>query len=51
MIIARFLKDGVYYDIKILQDFLKRHLGDTTFQEAYERTGWVLNVNVSSTHE
>lgn len=50
MKIARFFKDGVFMDIKVLQDFLKRNLGDVTFEEAYEATGWVLNVSVSSTH-
>jgi predicted acylesterase/phospholipase RssA len=51
MMLARFLKDGVLMDIKVLQDFLKRNLGDLTFQEAYEKTGWILNVSVSSIHQ
>lgn len=51
MKLARFLKDGVLMDIKVLQNFLKVQLGDVTFQEAYEKTGWILNVSVTSIHE
>lgn len=49
--LGRYFKDGVFMDIKILQQFLKQQFGDTTFQEAYERTGWILNVTVTSIHE
>lgn len=51
MMLARFLKDGVLMDIKVLQNFLKRNLGNLTFQEAYDKTGWILNVSVSSIHQ
>ena len=50
MKIARFLKDGILLDMKHLQKFLQKYLGDLTFEEAYERTGWILNVSVSSIH-
>jgi predicted acylesterase/phospholipase RssA len=51
MKIARFLKDGVIMDIEYLQKFLKKYLGNLTFEEAYDKTGWILNVSVSSIHE
>jgi len=51
MMLARFLKDGVFMDIDVLRNFLKKNLGNQTFQEAYKKTGWILNVSVSSIHE
>ena len=51
MKIARFLKDGVLLDIEHLQGFLKKYLGNLTFEEAHEQTGWILNVSVSSIHD
>ena len=51
MTVARFLKEGFFMDINHLCKFLKKYLGDElTFEEAYEKTGWVLNVSVSSNH-
>lgn len=50
MKIARFLKDGVVMDMEHLQKFLQKYLGDRTFEEAYEETGWILNISVSSIH-
>jgi TAG lipase/lysophosphatidylethanolamine acyltransferase len=51
MMLARFLKDGYFMDIKILQNFMKRNVGDITFEEAYHKTGWILNITVTSIHE
>ena len=52
MAIARFIKDGVIMDITHLQKFLKKYLGETTtFLENYEKTGWILNISVSSIHQ
>jgi hypothetical protein len=34
-------------DIKVLAKFLKDNIGDVTFQEAYDRTGWILNITVT----
>lgn len=50
MKIARFLKDGIVMDMEHLQKFLKKYIGDLTFEEAYERNGWILNISVSSIH-
>jgi len=49
--LGRYLKDGVFLDIKVLQEFLKSQFGDTTFEEAYKNTGWILNVSVTSIHQ
>ncbi len=51
MIIARFIKDGEFFEIEHLQAFLKREFGDLTFEEVYHRFGWNLNVSVSIYHE
>ena len=38
-----FLK-GVLFDTEVLKDFLMEHVGNLTFQEAFDRTGRVLNI-------
>jgi len=50
-IIARYLKDGVFFDMNHLQNFLKAQYGDLTFKEVYKRFGWNLNISVSIYHE
>eukprot|EP00854_Cymbomonas_tetramitiformis_P005936 gene5936-7139_t len=37
---------GVLFDTEILKDFLRRLIGDLTFQEAFDKTGRVLNITV-----
>lgn len=49
--IARFVQDGVIYDMDHLQTFLKSLYGDLTFIEAYKKFGWNLNVSVSILNE
>lgn len=51
MKLARFLKDGILMDIEHLQAFLRKYIGDLTFGEAHDKTGWILNISVSSTHK
>lgn len=46
--VSRFLKQGTWYDIKYLANTMRELLGDLTFQEAYYRTGRILNVAVSA---
>jgi len=46
--VARFMKYGSLYDISHLERVMKIMLGDTTFQESYNRTQRVLNITVSS---
>jgi len=45
---ARFAKFGALFDIQHLTRVMKGLLGDLTFQEAYFRTGRLLNISVSS---
>ncbi|KAL3229083.1 Triacylglycerol lipase 5 [Nakaseomyces bracarensis] len=46
--IARFFKHGTWFDNKHLVDTMIRFLGDLTFREAYNRTGKILNISVST---
>jgi predicted acylesterase/phospholipase RssA len=45
--LKRFFKTGVLMDIRILKHFVKENIGELTFMEAYEKTGFILNVTVS----
>ncbi|ORY94010.1 putative esterase of the alpha-beta hydrolase superfamily [Syncephalastrum racemosum] len=49
MRIHRLLSKGQLYDLDILRDAMRENLGDMTFQEAFNRTRWILNITVSST--
>jgi TAG lipase/lysophosphatidylethanolamine acyltransferase len=46
--ITRLLTKGYLLDVKVLEDCVQANLGDITFEEAYKRTGMVLNITVSS---
>lgn len=46
--IIRLLKHGVMFDVQVFTDAMRQNLGDITFQEAYNRTGKILNITVSS---
>lgn len=46
--LSRFLKYGVWFDSKYLQTTMQKFLGDITFKEAYNKTGRILNITVSS---
>lgn len=46
--LARFLKYGVCFDNKLLKNTIQDLLGDITFKEAYNKTGRVLNITISS---
>eukprot|EP00668_Euglena_longa_P042559 GGOE01056336.1.p1 GENE.GGOE01056336.1~~GGOE01056336.1.p1 ORF type:complete len:761 (+),score=198.44 GGOE01056336.1:186-2285(+) len=47
----RLLVGGALMDVGRLHDCIKSNVGDVTFQEAYELSGRVLNVTVTSTRE
>lgn len=47
--LVRFIKTGVLFDIRKLQECVIENLGDITFEEAYKRTGKILNITVDST--
>jgi len=46
--VTRFLKYGSLFDISHLQRVMRNMLGDTTFQESYNKTRRILNITVSS---
>ncbi|ORZ08172.1 acyl transferase/acyl hydrolase/lysophospholipase [Absidia repens] len=48
MRLKRLLSDGQLYDVDILTEAMKANVGDLTFQEAFNRTRWILNITVSS---
>ncbi|GLE03090.1 hypothetical protein PINS_up011969 [Pythium insidiosum] len=43
----RFLAKGYFLDGNVLRDGLRRHMGDYTFREAYDRTGRIINITVT----
>lgn len=45
--LSRFLKGGSWFDNKHLKNTMIEFLGNLTFQEAYFRTGKILNITVS----
>jgi TAG lipase/lysophosphatidylethanolamine acyltransferase len=47
--LVRFLEHGVLMDICKLASVIRAHVGDLTFLEAYQRTGRIVNITVSST--
>ena len=49
--IVRFILTGVLFDTEVLKDFLRENIGDFTFQEAYDRTGFILNITVTGYKE
>lgn len=46
--VTRFFTQGAVYDIENLTRVMKNLLGTLTFREAYNRTGRILNIGVSS---
>ena len=49
--IIRFITRGVLYDVEVLKEFLRENIGDLTFQEAFDKTGWILNITVTGYKE
>lgn len=45
----RLLRQGVLFDIGVLEKFVRANIGDITFVEAFRRTGRILNITVTST--
>ncbi|EGR33468.1 patatin-like phospholipase family protein, putative [Ichthyophthirius multifiliis] len=46
--LKRFFEQGVLLDVNVLYSFVHDNLGDLTFQEAYDKTGFILNITVTS---
>ncbi|KAI8893288.1 acyl transferase/acyl hydrolase/lysophospholipase [Globomyces pollinis-pini] len=49
--ITRLLTNGYLLDIQVLEECVKANLGDITFEEAYAKTGMILNITVSSSRK
>jgi len=45
--LRRFLKKGSIHDVRWFQGTVRRNLGEYTFEEAYARTGRILNITVT----
>lgn len=46
--VQRFLDSGFILDIDVLKQCVWANVGDATFEEAYERTGRILNITIST---
>ena len=45
----RFIREGVFLDVKVLEELVRDNVGDLTFEEAYSKTKRVLNITVFTT--
>ena len=46
--IKRFFKYGMFMDIHVMENFVKENIGNLTFEEAFQKTGRILNIIVYS---
>ncbi|KRW99573.1 Acyl transferase/acyl hydrolase/lysophospholipase [Pseudocohnilembus persalinus] len=51
--LVRFLEKGFFLQINEVSQFMRDNMGDITFIEAYEKTGFILNIQVTAmgTHQ
>lgn len=47
--IRRFIRDGYFLDVSVLEQVVRANVSDLTFEEAYLKTKRVLNITVSTT--
>ena len=47
--VRRFMREGYFLDVKVLEECVRANVGDLTFEEAYNRTKRVLNITVATT--
>lgn len=47
--VRRFLREGYFLDVSVLEECVRANVGDLTFEEAYNRTKRVLNITVATT--
>ena len=45
---TRFVREGYFLDVNVLQECVRANVGDLTFEEAYARTKRVLNITVAT---
>ena len=46
-VLVNFIKEGYLKDRRVLQQFTRDNTGDLTFQDVYDKTGWILNITVT----
>lgn len=46
--VRRFIREGYFLDVRVLEECVRANVGDLTFEEAYARTKRVLNITVPS---
>jgi TAG lipase/lysophosphatidylethanolamine acyltransferase len=46
--VRRFLEEGYFLDVTVLEECVRANVGDLTFEEAYNRTKRVLNITVAT---
>jgi len=44
--LRRFMREGYFLDVKVLEDCIRANVGELTFDEAYRRSGRILNITV-----
>lgn len=47
----RVAKEGYVLDINVIKNFMRDNLGDITFQEAFDKYGYILNITVTGTNQ
>ncbi|KAL2042855.1 hypothetical protein N7G274_004615 [Stereocaulon virgatum] len=46
--LTRFIREGYFLDVNVLEECVRANVGDLTFEEAYARTKRVLNITVAT---
>ena len=46
--IRRYIRDGYFLDVNVLEECVRANVGDLTFEEAYARTKRVLNITITT---
>jgi len=49
--LKRLMTKGYLMNYEDIRNFLRENIGNITFQEAYDRTGWILNITVTGQDE
>lgn len=49
--VKRFVREGYFLDVKVLEECVKANVGDLTFEEAYNLSKRVLNITVATAGE
>jgi TAG lipase/steryl ester hydrolase/phospholipase A2/LPA acyltransferase len=49
--LKRYFKTGLYLDIKNVEQAMKQNIGNITFMEAYQKTGFALNITVTAEND